>query len=183
MRKHYTAIHEAGHAVAHLRRNIDLGYATIKPDEESRGRISAESQEVFFLLTPEEASDHVIVACAGCAALVAAGVSDAEVLAGADQDMAEAHDLIGYWALPESLEQSKQQSVEFMRRPENVRAVSFVAKALEEHEALPGDVIEQVVDFADDGCTKDELDRFLNEQHPNLTMTCFDVHPEVVTRK
>jgi hypothetical protein len=80
-------------------------------------------------------------------------------------------------------EQRKKDAVELMCNPKNVRAVDFVAKALEENKTLPGEVTELLVDLSDGEITKAELDECIGWQYPSLSMTFLAIPQEVVRPK
>jgi ATP-dependent Zn protease len=68
-----TAIHEAGHAVAHCRLEILQGLVSIEPNAETQtlGRSTAEGAEHVW--SREEAESQVLALYAGYGALLAAG--------------------------------------------------------------------------------------------------------------
>ena len=120
------AIHEAGHAVAHVRLGLDHDGANIIPDEDGQlGGAAGEGQEH---VEGERGAKHVVLAfCAGYAALVAAGHAEDTARVGADDDFEQAREVIDSWGLPGGFESWQAQAVELMSRPENVAAVALVA--------------------------------------------------------
>ena len=74
-----TAIHEAGHAVAHIRLGIEYGHAHIVPD--GKGLLGAAcGAGVQNVWNKGEAENMVLAFCAGYAALVAAGYPGDEAI-------------------------------------------------------------------------------------------------------
>ena len=154
------AIHEAGHAVACVRlfpsRVSDN--VSIEPDHEemSLGRHASEELRVS-VHTSDNQADVIFLAeatycCAGYAALLAAGHSKAQALAGCDQDFDEAGSF---------LEAGKRDAVELMRRPENLRAVELIAKELLQRKRLNGDHVAVLIDFSDGETTAEEYRAYL----------------------
>lgn len=154
-----TALHEAGHAVAHVRLEIQQGRATIVPDDQNAGAVSAEGVEHVY--SAEAATPMVEAYCAGYAALVAAGYSEELAAAGAGNDFANAELLIEQWNLGGDLQHWKLRAVELMGTPANRRAVELVAEHLVAHRTLDGDYLDLLVDLADGSCTEQEFARWL----------------------
>ena len=154
-----TAIHEAGHAVAHVRLRLDMTWATIVPRhfEESvtLGAVTGEGD-------PWNASDaqaQVLAYCAGYAACVVAGWSDEHARSGTGDDFDKANQIIEFWAL-EGLENWLTKSVELLSTPETVRAIHKIADELIIHKAIGGGYISILCDWADGDCTEDELEDY-----------------------
>jgi hypothetical protein len=101
--------------------------------------------------TPETRSS----ACAGYAALIVAGYSEADARRGADEDFAKAEDLIERWQLGTQAEWLAR-AVEFMRQPANVRAVEMLADRLLEHRRLNEEYADNLISLADGEWTKEE---------------------------
>ena len=82
-----TAIHEAGHAVAHRRlfgeRDFSWGMALV-PDEE-QGMDGWNMLDRLGYDDDQSTADNDVVRCAGYAAVVAAGFCEAEAAAGCDE--------------------------------------------------------------------------------------------------
>ena len=78
--KTLTAIHEAGHAVAHVRLGIQQSFLTIKPYDGLAGSYTAEGENHVW--SKEEAVDQVLAFCAGYATLAAHGCDEEEAQAG-----------------------------------------------------------------------------------------------------
>ena len=147
-----TAYHEAGHAVAFCRlfNNRMAGNVTINPDDLTRGKHEAEDAE------QHELDDEAIYACAGYAALVAAGYSELEALSGCESDF-EIAKLIG----STSLATSKQLAIGLMSRPENIKGVDSVANALLERQTLDPFDVEALIEIADGKATEEEYQTYL----------------------
>jgi hypothetical protein len=158
------ATHEAGHAVAHVRQGLDHEGANIIPNDADGTLGGAAGAGVGQVWQSDEAGPVVLAYCAGYAALVAAGYSDAEALRGTDQDFAEAESVITTWALPDGLEGWKTRAVEMMGRPENVAAVALVAQHLTERRVLSPDLLGALVELSDGEITADEFKQFLQLQ-------------------
>ena len=162
----HTAYHEAGHAVAHLRLNVQQGNVTIKPHDGNLGSSAAEGKEHVW--SAEEAPNQVLCYCAGYAALIAIGCSEDDAVLGADNDFENAAELIETWSLSVSLDDWRTQSVELMSRPENIRAVDFVANALMKYETLDSDYLDILSDLADGNISEEEWQQFISWRHPEM---------------
>lgn len=160
MRERQTAIHEAGHAVAHVRLGLDQEGADIIRNEDAGTLGGAAGEGVNQVWNKEQAEPVVLAFCAGYAALVAAGHEDGAHL-GADDDFEQAEYLIEYWGLQGTLADYKAKSVEQMSAPDNIRAVGMVAEHLLEHKKLDGEYIRVLVDMADGEVTEQEFARYL----------------------
>lgn len=161
--KRKIAVHEAGHLVAHMRLGIDQEGATIVPKNMPGGRRAGAvvAAGVEHVWNKEEAGPMVLAFCAGYAAVVAAGYSDDDARTGTGDDFEQAAHLIDYWGLPGDLESWLPQAVELMRRPENVVAVTLVARHLLRHQALDSDYLGALVDLADGKITEAEFVQYL----------------------
>ena len=151
----FTAIHEAGHAVAHIRFNIEQYEATIVPSEGNRGSVTAEGENHVW--SPEDAQNMVLAFCAGYAALVAAGWSRKTATRGARNDFDRAEGLIEQWELDGALEDWLQKAVALMREPNNRRAVDLIAKELLERKTVPWLDLEDLVRVADGELSEEEF--------------------------
>lgn len=154
------AIHEAGHAVAHIRLEIAQEHASIEPDALTVGRVSA-SDSVY---SAADAREQVVALCAGYGALIAAGYPEEAACQGCavgpGSDFYVAAELIGWWQLPGGLEGAKARAVELMRQPANVAAVALVAQHLVAHGRLGVANLECLVALADGEITQAEFERF-----------------------
>ena len=161
MDKAHTAIHEAGHAVAHVRLEIDHDGASIAPDPE-KGRLGyalGHGQEGVW---DERSAENMVLAfCAGYAALIAVGCADNVARCGANDDFEQAQELMVFWGLAGSLDTWQEKVVELMRQPENVAAVALVAKHLLQRKRLDGGVVDVLVEVADGHATEAEFERYL----------------------
>jgi hypothetical protein len=153
-----TAIHEAGHVVARYRHGLQLGSVTIEPDFMAGTLGVARGEEANG--SEELGAVEVLVSCAGYAALMAAGFEEAQALMGADQDFEEAQALIDFWQT-EDLEVHKVRAVDFMRAPENIKAVRAVADVLLRLRHVDEDHASVLVELADGECTQEEYEQYL----------------------
>jgi hypothetical protein len=141
------AYHEAGHAVANRRFGILQAKATILSRDAYAGAVVWEGKEHVW--SANEAPAQVLSYCAGYAALVSIGVERDIALQGCSNDMEAAAELIARWPLSGTLDEWQSKAVELMSRPENIRAVDFVANALLRHETLNDVYLDMLVEFAD----------------------------------
>jgi hypothetical protein len=153
-----TAIHEAGHAVAHTRLDILQGRCTIVPSDTAAGSVTAEGAEHVW--SPEDARKQVIAYCAGYAALAATGVDESTARLGADSDFDRAIHLIEFWGLEGNLETWCQKAKELMGQPENLAAVQRVADELVRVRTVEFEDIDILVDITDGLATEDDYVRF-----------------------
>lgn len=160
MNKLKTALHESGHAVAHIRLGIQQDDMTIIPDGIAYGAVS--SKGINHVTNAEDAHDMVQAYCAGYASLIAHGYSNERALEGCDDDFEKAFDLIEFWNLKLNLERYKALTVELMSQPMNLAAVKLLADYVLKKERVAGDVIEVLVELSDGDCTKAEFDRFMD---------------------
>lgn len=142
-----TALHEAGHAVAHVRLLDALGNALIShisivpnPDANTLGHMSAEDDPCDASV----AAATVTVLCAGYAALVAAGYEDKEARDGAWSDFERAQELIDAWKL-DPLEACMGKAVMLMLEDRNINAVRTVASEVLVKRRLDGDYIHALI--------------------------------------
>jgi hypothetical protein len=159
MDKLKTALHESGHAVAHIRLDIQQDDMTIIPDGIAYGAVSSEG--INHVTNAEDAHDMVQAYCAGYASLIAHGYSNERALVGCDDDFEKAFELIESWDLKLNLERYKALTVELMSQPMNLDAVKLLADYVLKRERVAGDVIEVLVELSDGDCTKAEFDRFM----------------------
>lgn len=150
----YIAIHEAGHAVAHHRFNIQQGVVTIVPANGNLGTASGEG--IDHVRSADEAEPMVLAYCAGYAALVAAGYDDDLARNGADDDFDNAQAIIEQWELEGDLSTWQAKSVEIMSTDENRKAVDRVAKELIEREMIDADDVSLCVCITDGEMSEDE---------------------------
>lgn len=160
MDKLKTALHESGHAVAHIRLGIQQDDMTIIPNGIAYGAVSSEG--VNYVIDAKDAHNIVQAYCAGYASLVAHGYSNERALEGCDDDFDKAFELIESWGLKLNLEQYKALTVELMSQPINLAAVKLLADYVLKKERVAGDVIEVLVELSDGNCTKAEFDRFMD---------------------
>lgn len=155
----HTAIHEAGHTVAHIRLGMEHdGADIIRVD----GRLGAAKGEGKKHVWDENGAESVVLACcAGYAAMIAAGHTEDEALSGVYKDFEEAGEVITAWALPGSIEDWQARAVDLMRRPENVAAVALIAEHLLQRKCLDGDYCDVLVELADGETNEAEFARYL----------------------
>ena len=161
-----TAYHEAGHSVAHLRLGVLQAMTTIKAGAGTLGHVTAEGKEHVW--SEEDAEKQVLCYCAGYAALMAAGYSQDAAMLGTEDDFENASDLIAAWSLSGTLDEWRARSVELMNRPENIRAVEAVARALMDHESLDDGYIDLLVDLVDGNISKQEWLQAISWQYPSM---------------
>ncbi len=143
-----TAIHEAGHAVAHRRlfgdRDFSWGMALV-PDEEQEEQGMDGWNMLDRLGNDDEQStaNYDVVLCAGYAAIVAAGFSEVEAAVGCDET-----DYCDFRMVHGDLETAKAKAIDLMREPENVRAVKRIADELLLRRRLHGDHVGLLLDLA-----------------------------------
>ncbi len=159
--KQQTAIHEAGHAVAHCRLSIEHDGAHIVPDDEAGLLGAAIGAGIRHVWSEPEAQSMVIAFCAGYGALIAAGYPDDVAIAGTDDDFGQAQQLLSFWSLSGHLDDWKARAVQLMRKPENVAAVALVARHLLDRERLDGEFVDVLVEVADGESTEADLHRYL----------------------
>lgn len=157
-----TAIHEAGHAVAHVRFGILAGDVTIAAKKTDTHLVmgSAQAEGAESVWSADEAKPQVLAFCSGYASLIAAGYSDEAARKGCSDDFEQAAYLIDYWGLG-AFDDWLPQAVALMRQEENIKAVSLVAEHLTRYESLDGDYINILVTVADGECTSTEWERYL----------------------
>ena len=158
-----TAIHEAGHAVAFYRlfEGRYGGPLTIEPTEETSGSHKAEELTFSLDVEDEDVLDgrerEGVYACAGYAALVAAGYPDDVAQLGCESDFEVATE-----TSERDLAVVKLEAVELMSRPENITAVQRIAQELSSRKRLDSDVVDVLIEVADGIATEDEYQRFLS---------------------
>lgn len=176
------AIHEAGHAVAAVRLEIDYGRATIVPDEDAGylGQVSCD--ESCFNLEHDDGigcvgvenselvENQIILSLAGYAALIAAGFTEEESMNGTAKDISDAEALLEKMpSLP--LEHWKAKAVSLMSHTENINAVQRVANQLLKDHYLARDMIDVLVEVADGISTEEDYERFVR-MHPSGPTGC-----------
>jgi ATP-dependent Zn protease len=153
-----TALHESGHAVAHVRLGIIQSSVTIVERGGALGCATAEGVE--HVRDAAAAVKQVIAYGSGYAALMAAGHDEESAKEGADRDFAKAEGLIARF-LSGDLTEWMARAVAMMREPRNVNAVTVVSDWLLREKTLDGDVIDLLVDLADGEISQVEFDRYL----------------------
>ena len=155
-----TAIHEAGHAVAHVRLGLDHEGAHIVAD--GNGLLGAATGEGQAHVWNTAGAERVVLAfCAGYAALVASGGDHGQAVDGTGDDFEQAQELIDFWGLAGDLAVWQRRAVELMRKPENLAAVALVARHLQERKRLDGELVDVLVSVADGETTEEEFETYL----------------------
>ena len=161
-----TAIHEAGHAVAHSRLGILQDHVSIDPENiyDDEGNLlgatlgSAIAEGAEHVNSKEEAGDQVIACYAGYAALGAAGYSEEDAACGADDDFCIASYLLESWQIGEESDW-KGKALAMMREQKNIAAVTRVAEELLQERRLVMDQINTLIEVADDEIPEEEYQR------------------------
>jgi len=162
MTEEHIAIHEAGHAVAHMRLfpvGRYLGVASIVPGEGYSGRFASEPLE-FPLDVDEDILEQAVhkeavCFCAGYAALIAAGYDEDTAAAGCGDDFSKAEE-----CFRQDLRAVKTEAVKLMARPENVKAVRLIADELLKRKRIFGDLLYALLDLSDGESTEVEFKRY-----------------------
>ncbi len=164
-----TAIHEAGHAVAHVRHGLEVTVLSVRPDGEKMTAGHCRGPGVESVRCAEDAEVQILAYLAGYAALIAYGLDEESASRGAESDMEYVEQLLEDWCLGGGLNAWKERAVEFMSRPENVAAVALLAKELEHREHMVDELIEDLISYSDGEFTEDEWQRYLLiRQHRGL---------------
>ncbi|MCS7466116.1 hypothetical protein NZK35_05440 [Stieleria sp. ICT_E10.1] len=164
-----TAIHEAGHTVAHRRFFPNwylFGVACVlveEQEEEGAAGWSANEQ----LSGNEDAqtmADFDTYLCAGYGAVLAARYSEDEAAAGCENDFSKVQ---GARAA------AKAMALDLMRQPENVKAVKRIADELMLRRRLHSDHVTMLIDLSDGEITESEYQEALsfrgwNNNEPTL---------------
>jgi hypothetical protein len=162
----HTAIHEAGHALAHIRLRILQTTATIVRDKDRLGAVHAEDS----VWNAQEAAEQVLSLCSGYGALRACGYDDRDARLGADEDFEEAERLIEFWAL-ESLEDWLKKAVEFHSTPKNRKAIGLLADGLLKYKTLSASFMDCLVDYSDGEMSESEWKQYREVILPRMGRT------------
>ena len=164
-----TAIHEAGHAVAFYRlfgESPRYGHKlTIDPHEGKLGSHSAEDL-VFDGLAPLSADEsqafenEAIYACAGYAALRAAGYQEDIANSGCQSDFDIAEQTSNF-----PLVIVKEKAVELMTDAQNISAVERLVGELLSRPTLEWEEGEMLIDLADGGVSEDDYKKYMAMKH------------------
>ena len=160
--RQHAAIHEAGHAVAHVRLGLGSREASIAHQPGTLERHVGAGTESVWLCA--DAERQVVAFCCGYAACVASGDDHDTAEQAAWDDFAQAEQLIAFWVLEGRLTDWQARAVAFMQQPENVRAVERVADELLRRETLDADWIEVLVRVADGETTEAEYQAYLRSR-------------------
>jgi len=152
-----TACHEAGHAVACRRLFRDVGgEVTIVPDP-IKGTVGLHKTVELPDDNIDSMEKQVLYTCAGYAACAAAGMPDKTARLGCGQDFERAEAIIAKWGLA-PLHEHLEKTVNFMRRPENLRAVRRLANELLIRETMDGDYVDLLIRVVDQGTCEAEAE-------------------------
>jgi hypothetical protein len=154
------AIHEAGHAVAHVRFGWEIGVLSIRPNENTMTAGVCTGPSIESVECVEDAEKQVLAYLAGYAALIASGHSEESAMLGADDDMEKVETLLEGWLLG-NVEDWKARAIEMMSKPENANAVSVLAAELEVREYMNDELPENLIGYADGEFTQEEWQRYL----------------------
>lgn len=157
-----TAIHEAGHAVAHrclfVDRSFPWGMALVpEQDQEEQGMDGWNMIDRLGNDDDQSTADDDVVRCAGYAAAVAAGFSEAEAEVGCYEE-----DEFDFQQVRGDLETAKAKAIDLMREPENVKAVKRIADELLLRRRLHGDHVGLLLDLAFGEITEQEYLQLLS---------------------
>jgi len=163
------SIHEAGHFVAACRLKKESGIVTILPAEGSLGHVLHHGFDSASAVPEKE----VLFACAGYAALIAAGCSEADAREGCEgtegSDFATANEIIAGYSLG-TLEYWLTKAIAMMSQDANKNAVTLVAQHLLQHKRLGPDYCEVLVDLSDGEISLQEWEEYLmTRQHMGYT--------------
>lgn len=150
----FTAICEAGHAVAHERLFGSLRMSSrisIEPLEDTLGDYAVADLVATLYACDEETErlflNEAICACAGYAAILVAGHPGEPAVLRWEADFAKTS-LV--------LEIAKEKAVELMRREENIRAVKWIADELLRRRSLSGDHAAILIKLANGDMPEDQ---------------------------
>lgn len=111
-----------------------------------------------------------MAACAGYAALIAAGYDEATSRYGTRGDFEKANEIIEGWNL-ESLESWLGKSVAMMKEPGNVLAVGRIAQELLSRKTIYDELLYVLVALSDGDSTIEEFEQYLKYHYdPCLCM-------------
>ena len=110
--------------------------------------VTAEERQAF--------ENEAIYACAGYAAMLAAGYAEEEALAGCEADFEKAERVCNV-----RLYVSKEKAMALMMQPQNIAAVARVAGELLSRSTLEWDEVEILIDVADGEATEQDYQRYL----------------------
>lgn len=152
----FTAIHEAGHFVAHVRllSSSHRMNISIVADHETASLGRARFEEESTDDTTAQRHD-VVVSCAGYAASVLFGEDMAVARAGAELDFDNAQEVIDRWCLP-PLEEHLAMAFALMDEPRNRAAVERIAHELDARAEISAEEAEILVDVADGDATEQD---------------------------
>ena len=151
-----TAYHEAGHAVAFHRLFPDGRYGGTLSIVRREGLLGTHSAEALWDYSEDEGEAEAIYACAGYAAVLAAGYPAEVAEDGCESDFeCAAH----YCDRP--LEEIKAQALALLRKPENKRAIERLVSELLKRETLDSDWVDALIGLADGEWTEEDYRMYL----------------------
>lgn len=155
-----TAVHEAGHAVAHVRlaSTFYLGNVTIIPDGHRAG---CGQFEELWTESADDWRNEVVVLCAGYAAAVVFGHDRRTARHGARSDFDKASAIIAAWNM-RPLREHIRVAEKLIERPENRKAVRAIAEGLIEVRTVSGEWVEVVIEWSDGQISDEDYARFLS---------------------
>lgn len=153
-----TALHESGHAVAHIRLGIAQMDVSIVPRNGMFGSVTAEGLDHVW--SKQQAEDQVIAYLAGWAAVLVSTRSAKDARAGTGDDFENARTLIKRWRLG-PLSAHRDLALKLMRKPQNQRAVKRLAVELLDRRSIDADHAAVIVELADGLATDLDYRRYL----------------------
>jgi len=155
----WTAIHEAGHAVARYRLHGNSRYIGDLSIVPRKGNAGHALQEIEWDCNSESMLNEVLILCSGYAACVAAGLNPDQAKEGCDSDFEKAELIIGDWKL-KSIDVQIAAATALMDQPKNRRAVQRLADELGQHQILRSEEIDVLIEVADSAISEEDLARF-----------------------
>ena len=153
-----TAVHEAGHAVAHVRLKLEFCAVSIKPKDGTLGRVIGKGFD--HASNRKDGEKQVVAYLAGWAAVFVETGLAKKANEGVGDDFENARKLISRWGL-ERLSVHKDRALRYFELPKNRRAVWRLASELLNRQSIDGDHAEVIVGLADGLATDSEYKRYL----------------------
>ena len=154
-----TAIHEAAHAVTHLRlhQHIYIGTVTIVATDGLDGRAQFERVDSG---SADDWRNEVVVLCAGYASQLLAGDNEDDARIGASSDLEQAAEIISRWNLS-PLADHVSAATQLLEQSCNRKAIERIAAELLKQETLPGDEVEMLLAIADGEASEADYEQYL----------------------
>lgn len=153
----HTAIHEAGHGVAHFRLNIEQESLSIIPNE-SAGTLGGCSAD-DSVHSIADAMNQVVACCSGYAAMIALGYSESEANEGCEDDFEKAEKIITAMRL-DDLSGWKEKARGLMSSKSNIMAIKLIADELLEHKRISSGYAEVLISIADGETSEFDFERY-----------------------